>query len=193
MNFDDFKWINPANIQLSHHGIEIEAPPATDFFIDPTGRATKLNAPFYYTEATGDFIISARVRHNFNNVYDACALMAFYDDQHWAKLCFEQTDFNTRAIVSVVTNGASDDANGPNIGEAAPWLQIAKKGNVMAMHYSLDNKKYDMVRLFSFPHGGAGSLKIGMVAQSPVGGSALMEFQHLTILPVTVENIRNGK
>jgi regulation of enolase protein 1 (concanavalin A-like superfamily) len=40
--------------------------------------------------------------------------MVWADSDHWAKLCFESTDFGTRAIVSVVTNGVSDDANGVN-------------------------------------------------------------------------------
>lgn len=43
--------------------------------------------------------------------------MVLQDMAHWAKACFELTDFNTQAVVSVVTNGQSDDANGCNIEE----------------------------------------------------------------------------
>ncbi len=43
--------------------------------------------------------------------------MVLQDMAHWAKACFELTDFNMQAVVSVVTNGQSDDANGCNIEE----------------------------------------------------------------------------
>ena len=41
--------------------------------------------------------------------------MVMQSDAVWGKACFEQSDFGTHAVVSVVTNGVSDDANGCNI------------------------------------------------------------------------------
>ena len=70
------------------------------------------------------------------SVYDACALMFFHDDTHWGKFCFEFTDINTHAVVSVVANGLSDDANGVDIDGNSVWLQLARNGHIFSMHYS---------------------------------------------------------
>ena len=66
-------------------------------------------------EIEGDFILKVKVSHDFKETYDSASVMVMVDDTHWAKCCYELTDFGTHAAVSVVTKGDSNDANGCNL------------------------------------------------------------------------------
>jgi len=94
-------------------------------------------------------------------------------------------------VVSVVTNGVSDDSNGCNIEADSVWLQVVRAGNNFAIHYSLDGEKYDMVRLFSLPV--ESTVKVGLEAQCPAGEGGYRYFSHLSIEKKTVRNLRAGR
>ena len=53
-------------------------------------------------EIEGDFILKVKVSHDFKETYDSASVMVMVDDTHWAKCCYELTDFGTHAAVSVV-------------------------------------------------------------------------------------------
>jgi len=187
-----FEWDNQSEAVIKNDSILIKAHPHSDYFNDPadSGAMSKNNAPFYFTKTQGDFILKAKVSHSFKSVYDACTLMVKSNDRCWAKLCFELTDFGTNAVVSVVTNGVSDDANGSCIDVESVWLQVARVGKNFAFHYSLDGKKFDMVRLCTLPVGVL--VKIGVQAQSPHGDGGERGFYGLTIERRTVDDLRVG-
>ena len=68
-----FQWLNGGTLVPEENGFAIIAPPHSDFFQDPTGgNGTRSNAPFYYTEITGDFTLRATVWHDFTAAGDAC-------------------------------------------------------------------------------------------------------------------------
>ena len=190
MNIFD-KWLNESEIIEKDNLIQIVAPEKTDFFINPENGQVKNNAPFLYTDIQGDFVMRAKVRHDFISKYDAAALFIMESDQIWAKLCYEYTDFNTYAVVSVVTNGVSDDANGQNLTDKSVWLQIGRKGNAFSMHYSIDGLHYQMIRVFNLQ--ASDTLKVGIVSQSPVGKGLVSDFSDLHIEKVTMKDIRLGK
>ena len=53
------------------------------------------NAPYYYTELEGDFVLKVKVSHDFQDTYDSASVMVMKDMTCWAKCCFELTDFGT--------------------------------------------------------------------------------------------------
>ena len=146
----EFQWLNESEMTERDDVISIFAPEHTDFFCNSGAEAEEgdavpdslCNAPFYYTEVEGDFVLRVKVSHDFKQTYDSCSIMVFKDMTHWAKACFELTDFGTRAMVSVVTKGVSDDANGPNVDADAVWLQMCRKGDAFAFHYALDGEHF---------------------------------------------------
>ena len=193
-----FEWLNQSSLREEAGVLSIQAPPASDFFnygmqLNAEGipDETVANAPYYYTRVNGDFVLRVKVTPSFAADYDACAIMIRQDANCWAKLCFEQTDFGTRAVVSVVTRVRSDDANGCNVDADSLWLQVSRVGDLFAFHYSLDNKRYDMVRFFHLETDGP--LMVGLVAQSPVGQGGVQRFKQLSIEPRTVQNLRKGE
>ena len=195
MDLQNWKWLNES--QIIHEGDEvvIYAPAKTDWFNNPVPEngvlsAPVANAPFFYTEVTGDFVFRAKVRPNFKSVYDACALMVIQDEKLWTKAAFEKSDFGTTAAVCVVTNGVSDDANGCNIAQDEVWLQIVRVGDVFCTHYSLDGERFDMVRLFHLPV--EKTVKVGIEAQSPAGDGGLRFYSEISLENRTVRNLRAG-
>jgi len=196
--FNNFKWINESNANYINGKLIIEATAESDFFcnngsISETGITpeTLCNAPFYYTEVTGDFVMRVQVSHDFKDTYDSASIMIMQDLKVWAKACFEKTDFDTHAVVSVVTNHTSDDANGCNIDGNTVWLQIARVDNSFSFHYSLDGEKFYMMRFFNLPVDK--TIKVGLVAQSPTGNGGDRIYKSFSLENKTVDNIRYGK
>lgn len=194
-----FKWINEGIIRQTDNHIEIDAPAQSDFFCNNGAVSeegitpeTLCNAPFYYTEVDGDFVMRVKVAHDFKDTYDSASIMIMIDMQNWAKACFEKTDFGTHAAVSVVTrNGESDDANGCNIDSNSVWLQITRVGNSFAFHFSEDGVTYYMMRFFNLSAGK--TIKVGLLAQAPQGNGGIRTYENLTIEKKTVKNIRFGE
>ncbi len=196
----DFKWINEGTIVIEENRITMTAPALTDFFCG--GETTSeegilpeslCNAQYYYTEIAGDFVLKAKVSHEFKETYDSASIMIMHDMQNWAKCCFELTDFGTHAAVSVVTrNGESDDANGCNIeGQDYLWLKVCRSGRACSFHYSLDGEKFNMTRYFLMPE--SKTIKVGLLAQAPTGNGGERIYEHLSIERMTVKNIRFGE
>ncbi len=195
----EFKWINEGTMKQKNDRIEIYAPESSDFFcnngsVNEEGITPEslCNAPFYYTEITGDFVMRVRVSHDFKDTYDSSSVMVMVDMKTWAKACFEKTDFDTHAAVSVVSrDGECDDANGCNINGNTVWLQITRVGNSFAFHFSEDGVNFFMMRFFNLP--AAESVKVGLLAQAPQGKGGIRIYEDLIIEKKTVKNIRFGK
>lgn len=194
----DFKWLNESEMVQEGNRIEIVAPPKTDFFRGNNTRSedgsfseAPANAPFYYTEVEGDFVLRVKVSLDFLDTYDASAIMVMKDLSCWAKACFEATDFDTHAVVSVVTNEISDDANGQNLEGNTVWLQMCRQDNDFALHYSTDGETFYMMRYFYLPLDPVA--KVGLVAQSPIGRGGKRIFEDLSIEKKAVKDIRAGK
>lgn len=189
---DLFKnWLNESGIEVKDNLIQITASEKTDYFVNPENGDVKNNAPFLYADVQGDFVLRSKVRHEFISKFDGAALFIMENNHCWAKLCYEYTDFNTYAVVSVVTNGVSDDSNGVNLIDKGVWLQLARKGHAFAMHYSTDGINYQMVRVFSLK--ASDTLKVGIVSQSPTGNGLVSDFSDLELEKVTIQNLRAGK
>ena len=171
-------------------GLRVHAAAKTDFFQNPDGSPRSDTAHFLWLPVEGDFVAQAHVRPTFTSTYDAGALLVRGDATHWAKICFEATDFNTHAAVSVVTNGLSDDANGANLDVEDLWLQVVRQGDLFAQHYSLDGEDWRMVRYFSLPL--PPEVQVGLVAQSPIGPGTSVDFMSFTVESRPVANMRAG-
>ncbi|MDR2965840.1 MAG: DUF1349 domain-containing protein [Treponema sp.] len=188
--FNNFKWDFQSEIEIGEDSLKIEALPKSDYFIDPASGKKIMNAPFFYVETDKDFILNTKVSRTFVSIYDACVLMVMSGETCWVKLCFEFTDLGHNAVVSVVTNGVSDDANGVIIPGNTVYMQVAKKGDLFALHYSLDGKEYKMTRFFKLPM--KDTFKVGFVAQSPTGEGGTCLFEEIRFTHDTPQDMRKG-
>ncbi|HEY7225689.1 MAG TPA: DUF1349 domain-containing protein [Micromonosporaceae bacterium] len=164
----------------------------TDNFVDPgTGKAT-VNAPRLLTAAPpADFQLSARVSSMLGQTFDAGALLLWAGDETWAKLAFEYAPQRTGMVVSVVTRGRSDDANGYTVDGYSVMLRISRIGPAYAFHASTDGgATWDMVRHFTL---GTVDVAVGFEVQSPTGDGCRASFTNIAYAEQTLADLRDGR
>jgi regulation of enolase protein 1 (concanavalin A-like superfamily) len=174
--------------------VTVTAGPKTDLFIDPAGSPAQLTAPRALLPVSGDFSFSARVSCDHAATYDAAVLLAWAADDRWAKLCLERSPAGVMTVVSVITRGLSDDANGWPMPGGEVWLRISRHGPAIALHASADGRRWDLVRHLALGDspGGDGGLSVGISAQSPIGEGATSHFHEIRLAPAGVADIRDG-
>lgn len=187
----EFSWMNqPKSYEIEDSTLRVTVNAGTDFFNNPEDSSIVNSAPFLHRNAEGDFVAKTLVEPDFSSQWNAVALMVHLDAMNWIKFAFENSDATGPGIVSVVTKGSSDDANGVVLNsEKKIWLAIARKGNVYSMHWSGDGKNYTMARLSAMPE--QDIVKIGVEAQSPVGDSATHLIHFFEIEENSVDDLRN--
>jgi uncharacterized protein len=170
--------------------LTIAAPARCDLFRDPGGREPETGAPRLLGAVDGDFQLSARVRCTFAGAFDAAALLLWADERAWVKLAFEVSPDGEPGVVSVVTDGRSDDANAFAVPGEAVWLRLSRLGSACALHARLDAEPWRFVR--QFPFAAPGGLRAGFLAQSPVGDGATARFDDIGFTPERLADLRSG-
>jgi uncharacterized protein len=163
----------------------------TDWFIDPEGTVTILNAPALLMRVQQPCLLRAHVTVDAAATYDAGVLAVYQSDEVWAKVCLELSPQGQLMVVSVVTRGTSDDCNSvPVIGQSI-YLRVAKLERAYAFHYSLDGRGWHLVRYFRL--GESPEVEIGFLVQSPIGDGCTASFSDISYLPQKLNNIRSGE
>jgi regulation of enolase protein 1 (concanavalin A-like superfamily) len=111
-------------------------------------------------------------------------------DHVWAKLALERSPQGEAMVVSVVTRGVSDDANGAVVAGHTVWLRVARIGGACALHASPDGERWDLVRHFAL--GAPDALAAGFLAQSPSGEGCTATFDEIRFAARTLADLRDG-
>jgi regulation of enolase protein 1 (concanavalin A-like superfamily) len=188
----ELAWTNPtADRQIDGDALHITAPALTDLFTDPAGEIVKANSPRAVFTPDAQFTLSAHVTVDFAATYDAGVLLFHVDGEHWAKLCFEYSPQNEPMIVSVVTNGVSDDCNSVPLARNDIYLRITRLSQALAFHYSEDGSYWRMVRYFTLRN--MDNLRAGFSAQSPTGEGCHVVFDQIAYRAAAVKDVRSGE
>ncbi len=187
-----FEWqVAPADWTVGLDGtLHMVAGPRTDLFLDPAGGPPQLGAARITAAVEGDFQLSAYVKAELQATFDAGALVLHSADHSWVKLALERSPEGQAMVVSVVTNGLSDDANGRVVTGAGVWLRISRIGAACALHASDDGVRWDLVRHCAFP--APDGLTAGFLAQSPTGAGCAVTFDGLHFVAETLADLRDG-
>lgn len=170
--------------------LAMSAGPQTDHFVDPLGAVDVTNSPRLLFRPDAIFMLSAQVHGELVATYDAGVLMLYEDTRHWAKLCLELSPHGQPMIVSVVTNGVSDDCNSVVLSSADAWLRISGLGDAFAFHYSLDGQIWHFVRYFTLRT--RTNLRAGFSVQAPTGAGCTATFADIGYRPVALADLRSG-
>jgi regulation of enolase protein 1 (concanavalin A-like superfamily) len=184
---DPVTWSVDADGQLT-----IQAGPETDWFSDPAGAPRKDDAPSaLFASADRECTLSAKARVEFASTFDAGALLVRAGDTVWSKLCYEYSPQGQPTIVSVVTRGVSDDCNSTPLADDNVFLRITRREKIIAFHYSLDGRLWQLARYFSL--GDMPSVSLGFSAQSPTGNGCVAAFSQISYRPTAISDLRNGE
>lgn len=185
---NEIAWINePLDYFFNNGHLIINAPPFSDFFRDPAGNFIKDTAPFLHIETEEDFVLTTKVNVEMIEEYDSACLMVMENAQNWAKVCYEYIK-GIPTIVSVVTKDISDDCISSKIGLNKPYLRIQRSGKCFGFHYSIDSITWEMVRYFHLDC--SETIKVGIVAQSPIGQGCKAEFEFMNLEKRKVKDVR---
>ena len=172
-------WDNKAE-SFSAKGNEIimTAGEKTDMFRDPNVTYNTDNAPKLLFRPDRDFVLITSIEHSFANKWDGGAIVLKQDSLNWIKFCFEKDYTGARRVVSVVTKNISDDCNSVEIKTNKVFYKLAKADNVITLYYSLEGKKWFLVRHLQFD--ADKSLTLGFLAQSPTGKQCEVKFSGIS-------------
>ncbi|QSB16377.1 DUF1349 domain-containing protein [Natronosporangium hydrolyticum] len=174
-------------------GLAVTASGGTDLFIDPAGGEPTLTAPrLLGSPPPGDFQLSARVGASLATTFDAGVLMVWFDERHWAKLCYELSPAGTPMVVSVVTHGWSDDANGFVVDTDQVWLRISRVGAAWAFHAHTDGESWQLIRYFRLTGPPDTTALVGFEAQSPLGPGCQVTFEEVSFVAQAPGDLRDG-
>lgn len=190
--------VSPVGNHLDDGVLTLTATAGVDWSNDALGVAANHGATLLGFDApSGDFGLSARVRVvGPRTTFDAAALGLWRDDDHWAKLCFEfsppgpSVTASSAMVVSVVTDGYSDDVNSGVVTDDHVHLRIVRTGPAFAFHASADGVVWDFVRLFRLA--GSGPITVGFMAQAPMGPACEARFDHIRLTEDAPRDLRDG-
>ena len=180
-------WENkPEKVSLKADVLTIVAGGKTDMFRDPNVTYNTDNAPKLFFKPDDNFVLSACIEHSFSSKWDGGAIVLKSDSLNWVKFCFEKDYTGAKRVVSVVTKNISDDCNSVEISANKVYYKIAKADNVITLYYSLEGKKWILVRHFQFdaPSG----FDVGFLAQSPTGKKCEVKFSDIKYQAVKIKD-----
>lgn len=158
--------------------LTLEAGAKTDMFRDPNVTYNTDNAPKLLFTPDENFVLTVRIEHPFTSKWDGGAIVLKTDSQHWVKFCFEKDYTGAHRVVSVVTNGISDDCNSVSLKQNFVYYKIARADNVITLYYSVEGTKWFLVRHFQY--NASGKARLGFLAQSPTGTHNRVKFSQIT-------------
>ena len=103
---------------------------------------------------------------------------------------FEQDEYGNHRIVTVRTQGTSDDNNHDKIDAKSVYMKISSDTRTIASYYSLDKKEWHMVRLYrnEYPD----QIYLGISSQCPQHGGCTSIIEDITLSHDNVGDFRMG-
>ncbi len=166
----------------------------TDLFCDPKGVATNTSAPLLLStiDNTKPFTFTVKVKPQFTEAgtYSAGAILAFVDNNHWQKLCFEQDEDGNHRIVTVRTVETSDDNNHERVDSASVYLRMSSDTKVIGNYFSEDGENWNLVRIYKNEY--PANLNLSISSQSPKDKAHTCLFSDIKLEYCPVADFRKG-
>ena len=169
----------------------LRSAPGVDWTNDALGAEPQHAATSLGFEAPDEFTLSARITIvGARTTFDAGALALWSDPDHWAKICFENSPQGETMIVTVVTNGWSDDVNSTAVEGDAAFVRVTRVGPGWAFHSSDDGVEWRFVRQFRLEVDGP--VHVGFLAQAPQGETCEARFDRIALGETAPADLRDG-
>ena len=180
-------WENKAEkFSIQTNEMIIVAGEKTDMFRDPNVTYNTDNAPKLLFRPDHDFVLIVTIEHSFSSKWDGGAIVLKQDSLNWIKFCLEKDYTGAKRVVSVVTKNISDDCNSVELKTNKVYYKLAKADNVITLYYSLEGKKWFLVRHLQFDTDK--DLKLGFLAQSPTGRRCEVKFSNISYVAKKIKD-----
>jgi uncharacterized protein len=93
-------------------------------------------------------------------------------------------------MVSVRTIGTSDDNNHDVVEAKSVLVKISSDTKTVGFYYSLDQKSWQLVRLFKNDY--PASIWVGISSQSPIGAGTSAVFEDVSLTRQAIADFRKG-
>lgn len=179
----------------SKENITFKAGEKKDYFSDPNGKLSNNTAPILLSKVdnTKPFTLTAKVTPEFTEkgLYNAGVLYLYVHDNFYQKFCFEQDERGNHRVVTVRTIGTSDDNNHDVVKNSFIYMKITSDTHTVASYYSLDNKNWQMVRLYknNYPK----TIWAGISTQCPVDKGTKSVFEEINLNQNSISDFRMGE
>ncbi|TYT26955.1 DUF1349 domain-containing protein [Luteimonas viscosa] len=171
----------------------LRSPAKRDNFRDPDGTKANISAPMLLAQIdnTRPFTLTARVQPTLLDTYDAGTLYVWAGAESWLKMALERDERRLTRLVSVRTEGTSDDNNHDVVEGDAVHMKISSDATTIGFYYSLDNREWQLIRLYrnAYPD----RLWLGISSQSPIGTGNATVFEDIALTDAAVSDFRMGK
>lgn len=172
--------------------LQMTSGPQTDYFMAPNGQEKYANAPLLLTavDNRAPFTFVTKATPGFTTTYDAGAVYLFAHDEQWLKFAFEMDEQKLTRLVTVRTNGTSDDNNHDVVSHPSVWLKISSDTESVGFYYSTDSTAWQLVRVYKndFPP----ATWIGLSSQSPISTGTTTLFEGCLLSNVAIRDFRKG-
>ncbi len=181
-----------ANAKLEDGKLTLRSDARRDNFRDPDGKLSNNTAPLLLSEVDNEqpFTLTAKITPTFLRTYDAGALYIYVKEDLWLKMAMEMDERNKTRMVSVRTIGTSDDNNHDVIETKSVYMKISSDTKTVGFYYSLDNKSWQLIRLFKNDYPAA--IWVGISTQSPLGEGTSAVFEEVSLTKQSIRDFRLG-
>jgi len=181
-----------AHAKVEDGRVTLASEARRDMFRDPNDKFSSNTSPLLLAEVDNHkpFTLTAKITPTFLKTYDAGALFIYLKDDLWLKLAMEMDERHKPRMVSVRTIGTSDDNDHDVITEKSIYMKISSDTRIVGFYYSLDQKNWQLVRLFKNDY--PASIWVGISAQSPIGEGTSAVFEGISLTPISISDFRLG-
>ena len=181
---DKLQWIRePKQYTISEKEITILTEPVTDLWQRTYYNFQNDNAPVLQME-TDETYFSFVVRTDFESKkrFDQCGIVMYLDSDNWLKASIELENDEFQRLGSVVTNLGYSDWATTDIPSSIKtmWYRLSRRESDYCIECSLDGKEFKQMRICHL-HKGAGTIKFGIYACSPLESSFTAKFSEMEL------------
>lgn len=180
-NLSKMNWINePQTWEVtSPSKISMQIPAQTDYWRVTHYGFTVDDAPFYYATYGGEFEVKVKITGNYVTQFDQMGLMLRIDHENWIKTGIEFVN-GKQNVSTVVTHKTSDwSVVELDVTPKSIWIKAVRRLDAVEVFYSLDDKKYTMLRTCWLQDNCP--VMVGIMGASPDGDGFKAIFEDFTV------------
>ncbi|WP_219226537.1 DUF1349 domain-containing protein [Pedobacter antarcticus] len=182
-SLEKMNWFNePEQWSIQNkNSFKMSVPGKTDYWRISHYGFTVDDAPFYYATYGGEFETKVKITGNYVTTFDQMGIMLRIDHENWIKAGVEFV--NGKQNVSAVVTHKTSDWSVVELEKAprAIWIKAVRKLDAVEISYSLDDKKYTMIRTAWFKDNCP--VMVGLVGASPDGKGFDAVFEDFKVTP----------